>query len=99
MEVIRRNRIAVISGICLGLFVSTDTFAEHGRKHLRDCTFETSISEAKEIISKGTIQNSGFTDYTHFLLMAYKNETFSCTVAGSGDAPIYYVYVNVSFNT
>ena len=99
MEVIRRNRIAVISCICLGLFFSADTFAEDGRKHLRDCKFETSISEAKEIILKGKIQNSGFTDYTHFLLIAYRDEIFSCTVAGTGGAPICNVYGDVSMSS
>ena len=46
MEVIRRNRVAVISGICLGLFVSTDTFAED--ENSKESTYGTNNVPAGE---------------------------------------------------
>ena len=66
MEVIRHICIIFMLGICLSFFFSVSSFAKEGRKEIDRCNYETSIAEAREIISKGKIRNSGFEAYQHF---------------------------------
>lgn len=92
MKTIRHICIVFISGICLSLFFSANSFAKDGRKEIDRCNSATSIAEAKEIISKGKIRNAGFQAYAHYLLIVYQEEVFSCSVGTEKGTPRCTLY-------